>query len=118
MPFLLFFENKVLASPCTHGNYLHLLGGAQFCMGNLEEAATLIEKGLRINPELTRSASWLMAIYGLLGKEKEARAALEIFRKGRGVAPRIRNIMYFFPFNDPGLADRFAEGLIKAGVPG
>ena len=26
--------------------------------------------------------------------------------------------MYFFPFNNPALADRFAEGLIKAGVPG
>jgi adenylate cyclase len=113
-----FINRAIRLDPLNPSHYLHLLGGAQFCMGNLKEAAALIERGLRINPELTRSASWLMAIYGLLGKGKEARAALEIFKKGRGVEPRIRNIMYFFPFSNPSLADRFAEGLIKAGVPG
>jgi len=113
-----FINRAIRLDPLNPGRYVYLLGNAQFCMGNLEEAAGLIEKGLRINPELTRSASFLMVTYGLLGKEKEARAALEIFNKGRAVEPRIRNIMYFIPFNDPVLADRFAEGLIKAGVPG
>jgi adenylate cyclase len=113
-----FINRAIRLDPLNPGRYLYLLGNAQFCMGNLEEAAALIERGLRINPELTGSASWLIAIYGLLGKEKEARAALEIYNKGRTVRPRVRNIMYFFPFNDPVLADRFAEGLIKAGVPG
>jgi TolB-like protein/Flp pilus assembly protein TadD len=113
-----FINRAIRLDPLNPGRYLYLLGNAQFCMGNLEEAAALIERGLRINPELTGSASWLTATYGLLGKEKEARAALEIYNKGRPVKPTIRNIMYFFPFNDMGLADRFAEGLIKAGVPG
>jgi len=113
-----FINRAIRLDPLNPSHYLYLLGGAQFCMGNLEEAATLIEKGLRINPELTRAASWLTATYGLLGRKKEARAALEIYKKGREAAPRIRNIMYFFPFNDPALADRFAEGLIKGGVPG
>ena len=113
-----FINRAIRLDPLNPGHYLYLLGSAQFCMGNLEEAAALIEKGLRINPELTRSASWLTATYGLLGREKEARAALEIYSKGRAAEPRIRNIMYFFPFNNPALADRFAEGLIKAGVPG
>jgi hypothetical protein len=84
----------------------------------MEEAAAFVDRGLRINPDATGSAAWLMAVYGLLGKEKEARATLEIYTKGRGGEPRIRNIMYFFPFNDPVLADRFAESLIKAGVQG
>jgi TolB-like protein len=113
-----FINRAIRLDPHNPARYLYLLGGAQFCMGNLEEAATLVEKGLRINPELTGSAAWLVAIYGLLGKEKEAHAALEIYKKGRAAEPRIRNIMYFFPFNDPAVTDRFAEGLIKAGVPG
>ncbi|MBN2034657.1 MAG: hypothetical protein JW836_15405 [Deltaproteobacteria bacterium] len=115
-----FINRAIRLDPLNPGRYLYLLGYVQFCMGNLEEAAGLIEKGLRINPDLTLSASWLMATYGLLGKEKEARAALEIYNKGWAgeVEPRIRNIMYNLPFNTPTLADRFAEGLFKAGVPG
>lgn len=113
-----FINRAIRLDPHNLGRYLHLLGGAQFCMGNLEEAAALVEKGLRINPELTGSAAWLISTYGLLGKEKEARAALKIYGEGRRIEPRIRNIMYFFPFGDPSVTDRFAEGLIKAGVPG
>jgi TolB-like protein/Flp pilus assembly protein TadD len=113
-----FINRAIRLDPLNPGRYLYLLGNAQFCIGNLEEAAALIERGLRINPELTGSASWLTATYGLLGKAKEARAALEIYNKGRAVKPSVRNIMYFFPFTDLALADRFAEGLIKAGVPG
>jgi adenylate cyclase len=115
-----FINRAIRLDPLNPGRYLYLLGYVQFCMGNLEEAAGLIEKGLRINPDLTLSASWLMATYGLLGKEKEARAALEIYNRGWAgeVEPRIRNIMYNLPFNTPTLADRFAGGLFKAGVPG
>lgn len=104
--------------PHNPGRYLYLLGGAQFFMGNMEEAAALVERGLRVNPELTASAAWLVAAYGLLGKEKEARVALEIYTRGRGSEPRVRDIMYFFPFTSAVLADRFAEGLIKGGVKG
>ena len=113
-----FINRAIRLDPLNPGRYLYLLGCAQFCMGNIEEGAALIEKAFRINPDLTRSAPWAMAANGLLGKEKEARAALEIYKKGRRAPPRIRNIMYFFPFADRVLSDRFAEGLIKAGVPG
>ena len=113
-----FINRAIRLDPLNPSHYLYLLGGAQFCMGNLEEAAALIERGLRINPDVTRSGSWLIAVYGLLGKTEEARAALDMYSKGRAPKPGIRNITYFFPFTDPALADRFAEGLIKGGVPG
>ncbi len=35
-----------------------------------------------------------------------------------GIAPNLFLVMYFFPFKDRAVADRVAEGLIKAGMPG
>ncbi len=114
------FVNRAMRlDPHNPGRYLYLLGGAEFCIGNLEEAATLVEKGIKLNPELTGMAAWLAAAHGLLSHEKEARAALDIYNKISPSGPRkIRNIMYYFPFKDRAVADRFAEGLAKAGAPG
>jgi adenylate cyclase len=114
-----FINRAMRLDPHNPGRYLYLLGGAQFCIGNLEEAATLIEKGIKLNPELTGAAGWLAAAHGLLGHGKEARAALDIYNWVSPNRPRkIRNIMYFFPFKDRAVADRFAEGLARAGAPG
>ena len=77
-----FLNRAMRLDPHNPGRYLIFLGVAQFCMGNLEEAATLIEKGIRLNPDMSGFTGLLAATYGLLGREKEARAALEIFKKG------------------------------------
>jgi tetratricopeptide (TPR) repeat protein len=113
-----FINQAMRLDPHNPGRYLFLLGAAQFCMGNLEEAANLIEKGRRINPEFTPWAPFLASIYGPLGCEKEARAALETFKKGWPVEPSLPAIMYFQPFKDRAVADRFAEGMVKAGIKG
>ena len=115
-----FINRAMRLDPHNPGNYLHLLGGAQFCLGNLQDAADYIEKGVKLNPELTGSAGWLVAIYGLLGREKEGRAALDIYRKGKGNPNNlsIQDTMYFFPFKDRVIADRFAEGIAKGGIGG
>jgi TolB-like protein/Flp pilus assembly protein TadD len=113
-----FINRAIRLDPVNPARYLYLLGGAQFCMGNLEEAASLVEKGIRLNPELTGSAGWLLATYGLLGRDKEASAAMDIYKKGKAGEFYIREVMYFFPFKDRTVADRFAEGLSKAGVKG
>ena len=117
-----FIDRAIRLDPHNPSRYLFLLGVAQFCMGNLQEAANSIEKARRINPEFTSSVPWLASIYGLLGREKEARAALETYKKEEWWWPfgelRLPEIMYFFPFKDRAVADRVAEGLIKAGVEG
>ena len=117
-----FLNRGMRLDPHNPARYLIFLGEAQFCMGNLEEAANLIEKARRINPEMTGSNARLAVIYGLLGRQKDARAALEIYLKEWGekapVNPRLFAIMYFFPFKDRVVADRFAEGLVKAGIAG
>jgi TolB-like protein/class 3 adenylate cyclase/Flp pilus assembly protein TadD len=114
-----FINRAMRFDPHNPGRYLFLLGVAQFCMGNLEEAANLIEKAHRINPEFASSISWLASIYGLLGREKEARAALETHKKlWRMREFKLPATMYFFPFKDRADADRIAEGMVKAGIPG
>jgi len=115
-----FINRAMRLDPHNPARYLTNLGAAQFCMGNLEEAATLLGKGLRLNPELSGSFAFLAATYGLLGREQEARAAMETHVKGwpPGIAPNLFLAMYFFPIKERAVADRLAEGLIKAGMPG
>lgn len=117
-----FLNRGMRLDPHNPARYLIFLGAAQFCMGNLDEAANLIEKARRISPEMTGSNAWLAAIYGLLGRQKDARASLDMYikewRERAPVSPRLSAIMYFFPFNDRAVADRFAEGMVKAGIAG
>jgi TolB-like protein/Flp pilus assembly protein TadD len=116
-----FINRAMRLDPHNPARYLTQLGASQLCLGNLEEAGNLVEKAKRISPEYPL-APWLAIIYGLLGREKEARAALETWIKQgwEGVEPRfrLRSLMYFFPYKDRAVADRFAEGIVKAGVPG
>jgi len=115
-----FLNRGMRLDPHNPTRYLIFLGVAKFCLGNLEEAAALIEKARRLNPEITGSTSWLAVIYGLLGRQKEAREALKTYIKvwGGHANPTLSAIMYPFPFKDRAVADRFAEGLVKAGMTG
>jgi adenylate cyclase len=101
--------------------YLSRLGAAKFCMRKLEEAADLLERALRLNPEVPAlPTGFLASTYGLLGREQEARAALDIHKKGFMIGPpsSLASIMSNYAFKDPAVANRFAEGIIKAGMPG
>ena len=117
-----FLKRGMRLDPHNPSRYLFVLGAAHFCMGELEEAAGLIEKAMRLNPENAPSwGCWLGASYGLLGRDQEARAAVETnpVKKAWGDHPYcLRIIMYYHPFKDHAVANRFAEGLLKAGVSG
>jgi hypothetical protein len=110
-----FINRAIRLDPHNPVRYLHQLGQAQFYMGNLEEAAALFEKLRRLSPETWLGAPWLASIYGLLGREEEARRQLE---KGGGFGFPLVRRMYVYPFKDQAVADRFAKGLIKAGLKG
>ena len=115
-----FLNRGMRLDPHNPARYLILLGIGQFWMGNLEEAVNLIEKSRRINPEMKGQFSWLAVIYGLLGRQKDARAALETYIKvwGGSVNPTLREIMGPLPFKERAAADRYAEGMVKAGIAG
>jgi adenylate cyclase len=95
--------------------YLINLSTAEFCMGHLEEAAALAERVLRLNPEI--DVNLFVSIDGLLGREERARAALDNRRKSWW-GENLGNVLFAWPFKDRALADRFLEGLAKAGMPG
>jgi hypothetical protein len=110
-----FISRAMRLDPHNPTRHLQNLSMAQFCMGNLEEAASLMEKVRRLSPETWIGAPWLASFYGLLGREEEARLQLE---KGGGIGFTLPARMAVYPFKDRAVADRFAEGLVKAGLKG
>jgi TolB-like protein len=116
-----FIKKGERLDPHNPARYLLLLGLAQFFMGQFEEASTLIERGLTYNPELRSYAAPLAAAYAHLGHDQKARVAIQNYLRSLPdtlVTPTLQLVMYFFPFKDQEVADRFAQGLLKAGLPG
>ena len=111
---IILLKRAMRLDPRSVGMSLFELGFAQLYMGQLEEAADFLKRSVTHNPE-TRSFWQLLAVaYALSGREEEARAML---KKYPG-APDLKGLMNFLPFRDMEIADRFADGLIKAGLPG
>ena len=91
-------------------------------MDQLEEALTAFERAHKHNPKLRWVLTRLAVVYANLGRIEEARNTLEPLIKyhaGRGLGGlNLRLQMYLRPFKDKEVEKRFADGLIKAGVPG
>ena len=113
-----FIKRAMRLDPRLPGLYSFYLGAANFCMGQLEESVTLIERGLKFTPEAHVMYSVLAAAYGNLGREQEARSALDSFMKRLPFPIDLRMLMYMFPFKDPEVTERIADGLLKAGLAG
>ncbi|MDF1555375.1 MAG: tetratricopeptide repeat protein, partial [Deferrisomatales bacterium] len=106
--------------PNNPAMYLFQQGKAYLPDGNLQESLQVLERATRINPELAGSAALSQSIiYGIQGRDEEARTAYELFVKSR-ISPvrNLNSILLFFPFSDPKKLVPIAEALIKAGVPG
>jgi tetratricopeptide (TPR) repeat protein len=89
-------------------------------MGQLEEALTAFERAHKHNPKLRWVLTRLAVVYANLGRIEEARNALEPlikYQAGMGWL-NLRFQMYLRPFKDKEVEKRFADGLIKAGMPG
>jgi TolB-like protein len=112
-----FVKKAMRLDPHNPADHLNLLGLAHFAMGQLEEAVALIERTLTLNPEA--SVGWgdvLAAAYGLLGRDEKARDAYWKAGLVSGtVIQNVRQKMYYWPFKDPEVAERFASGLLKTG---
>ena len=113
-----FIKRAMRLDPHRPGMYLFILGLANFTMGQLEEAVTLIERSLTHNPEISRRAGVLAAAYAHLGRDEQARAALDDYMRGSRMHQlSLPGLMYLWPFKDLEVSDRFADGIIKAGMP-
>jgi adenylate cyclase len=92
------------------------LGWAHFCMGETAEAATFNEQAQKLHPE-AGNAIPLAAFYALLGRDQDARSMIEMLRKKQGAAlSDVGATMFSNPFRDRTIVDRYAQGLLKAGL--
>jgi TolB-like protein/Flp pilus assembly protein TadD len=97
---------------------LYLLGMIHFARGQFEDAVNLIERALKHNPRLPRYAPILAAAYAHLGHDPKARAALDDYKKVfMNIFTITTVINWYFPFKEPKVVDRLANGLLKAGLP-
>ncbi|MEE9192792.1 MAG: tetratricopeptide repeat protein [Candidatus Aerophobetes bacterium] len=75
------FEKAIRLNPIPPGWYLHNLGLAYFCTGRHEEGIKECEKAVRQKPDSLYARLELAAVYGLSGRDEEARAeATEVLR--------------------------------------
>jgi adenylate cyclase len=103
-------------NPNYPGLYLYYLGVAQYCLGRYKEAATSHERALQLDPG--QSPWWLAASYAQLGRDEEAADMLAQYIEKRGWhGAGVENTLRYWPFKNQRDLDRFAEGLIKAGLP-
>ncbi|MHC4244884.1 MAG: tetratricopeptide repeat protein, partial [Planctomycetota bacterium] len=115
-----FIKKAMRLDPHNIGHPLYLRGLSQFYTGHLEEAATSIERALKYS---TKAHGWeapLAVVNAHLGRDQQARAALSNYSKGLSltILPILDLAMYYWPFKDLQVAERFADGLLKAGLPG
>jgi tetratricopeptide (TPR) repeat protein len=99
---------------------LYLQGLSHFAIGKFEEALTLMERALKYSPEAYGWAAPLSAVYAHLDRDQQARTALSNYEKVLPIKGWfiLHLVMYFWPFKDLQVAERFADGLLKAGLPG
>jgi tetratricopeptide (TPR) repeat protein len=113
-----FAKKAMRLDPHSPGDYLYTLGLAYFCMGKLEEVVTLIERALTHNPEAYRWAAPLAAAYAQLGRDQEAWDAIQSYRRSVARYMSLKEAMWYWPFKDMEVSERFADGLLKAGLGG
>jgi len=100
---------------------LSAAGMAYFIMGDLQKAATMTERAISHNPTIAGLYERLSAIYALLGRNQDAKAAYDNSLKDwiYGYIPAdLTSIMISFLIKDRQVADRYADGLVKAGWSG
>jgi TolB-like protein/class 3 adenylate cyclase/Flp pilus assembly protein TadD len=126
-----FTKKAMRLDPHNIANPLYYIGLAHFTLKEFEEAANSLERALTYNPQHLDYLSCLASAYGHLGREKEAKAALDLYLRtlslGRGPhtgyrGSTRRDIILGFeyypypPFKDAEMKDLFEKGLIKAGI--
>jgi TolB-like protein/lipopolysaccharide biosynthesis regulator YciM len=111
------YEKAMRLNPYYPAWYPYHLGVAQYCLERYEDAATSQERAFRVNPNT--SAWWLAAAYAQLGREEEAADVLAKYIKKRkwNYGTPVETTFKYWPFKDPIDLERFADGLLKAGLP-
>jgi len=108
-------ERAIRLDPASQQQFVHFLGTAHFVAGQYETAAAVFRDRIAINPTTDLSRAFLASALGHLGKPDEAR---EIWRELKEINPRYSHVEHIgrLPFRDPEDAEKFTDGLRKAGL--
>ena len=88
-------------------------GVAQLILRDYEKAAANFRAGLAINPDFGAGHQYLAAVYGLLGRDEEARReAAEVLR----ISPNFADGILSLPFRNRADLMLIVDGLRKAGL--
>ena len=101
------------------GDYLYRLGEAQFHLERYDDAAATMLNATKRNPGDEGGFLLLAAAYGQLGRDEEARSAIETFSRLRAKVvqrPLTLADVGRWPFKEPADRERLREGLRKAGL--
>jgi adenylate cyclase len=108
-------ERAMRLDPAFQQQYMHFLGTAYFVGGDYETAAALFKDRIAINPTTDLSRAFLASALGHLGKPDDAR---EVWRELKQINPKYSPAEHIgrLPFRDPADAEKFTDGLRKAGL--
>jgi len=116
-----FIKKALRLDPHYPPVYLYVLGKARFFMERYDEAAATMEEINRYYPGHTWTFFYLAAIYGHLGREREAKSALKMFNERMAnTGNRFTLSLQWidnWPFKEGRDIERLREGLRIAGVP-
>jgi adenylate cyclase len=109
-----YIERAIRLDP-TQQLYRHFLGTAYFVAGNYETAAAVFKDRIAMTPTTDLSRAFLASALGHLGRLDEAR---QIWRELKEINPRYSYVDHIgrLPFRNSADADKFTDGLRKAGL--
>ncbi|OAP46189.1 adenylate/guanylate cyclase domain-containing protein [Sinorhizobium americanum] len=110
-----YIERAMRLDPAVQQQYLHFLGTAYFVAGEYEKAAALFSDRIEVNPTTDLSRAFLASTLGHLGKLDEAH---RVWRDLMEINPNYSAAEHVarLPFRDASDAEKFTEGLSKAGL--
>ena len=113
-----FIQKALRLDPHHPARALYFEGLANFHMEEFEKAIALFQRSLKFDQEMiTGSIGFLAATYALVGRDDEAKELVGTIRQKFIHTWPIQVLMRRTPFKNLKIADRFAEGCIKADLP-
>jgi adenylate cyclase len=111
-----YIERAMRLDPAFQQQYMHFLGTAHFVAGDYETAADRFRDRIAINPATDLSRAFLVSALGHLNLLDESR---RIWRELMEINPDYSPVDHVgrLPFRDPKDAEKFTDGLAKAGLP-
>jgi adenylate cyclase len=111
-----YIERAMRLDPASqHGQYMHFLGMAHFVANDYETAVTCFKDRITNQPTTDLSRAFLASALGHLHRPDEAR---RIWRELKEINPRYSYMDHIaqLPFKNSADADKFTDGLRKAGL--